>query len=41
MAKLEFRKARDGRRWGKPWRTAWFRLRLTVPEACAGLSRIA
>lgn len=24
------------RRWGRPWSTAWFRLRITIPEAFAG-----
>jgi len=35
-ARLPYRKARGGRRWGKPWGTGWFRLRFTVPKAFEG-----
>ena len=35
-AKLPYKKARGGRRWGRPWSTAWFRLRFTVPKAFRG-----
>ncbi|MFC1806252.1 alpha-mannosidase, partial [Planctomycetota bacterium] len=34
--KLKYRTVRDGRRWGKPWSTGWFRLRFRVPKAFKG-----
>ena len=35
-ARLKYRKVADGRRWGKPWGTGWFRLRIAVPKGFAG-----
>ncbi|MCX6993010.1 MAG: glycosyl hydrolase-related protein [Kiritimatiellaeota bacterium] len=34
--KLRYRPAKDGLRWGKPWSTAWFRLRIRIPAAFKG-----
>ncbi|MBU0715570.1 MAG: hypothetical protein KJ964_09480 [Verrucomicrobia bacterium] len=34
--KLRYRIAKDGLRWGKPWSTAWFRIRTRVPAAFKG-----
>ncbi|NQT50750.1 alpha-mannosidase [bacterium] len=34
--KLKYKAAKDGRRWGKPWSTAWFRIRGVVPKSFAG-----
>ena len=36
--RLTYRRVRPGRRWGKPWSTAWFRLRGRVPRAFRGQS---
>ncbi|MFP4057791.1 MAG: alpha-mannosidase [Candidatus Brocadiia bacterium] len=35
-ARLDFRKVAEGHRWGRPWGTGWFRLRIRVPRAFAG-----
>lgn len=34
--KLRYKPAKDGLRWGKPWSTAWFRLRIRIPAAFKG-----
>ncbi len=34
--KLTYAPVQDGFSWGKPWSTAWFRLRFTVPKAFRG-----
>jgi len=34
--RLRYRRAPDGLRWGKPWSTAWFRLRLRIPPEFRG-----
>jgi len=36
-----FRRARVGRRWGRPWQTAWFLFTFTVPEEWAGKPAVA
>jgi alpha-mannosidase len=34
--KLSYKPVKAGFRWGKPWSTAWFRLRFTVPASFKG-----
>jgi alpha-mannosidase len=34
--KLSFKPVKGGFRWGKPWSTAWFRLRFTLPAGFKG-----
>ena len=34
--RLSFRRVQDGKRWGKPWSTAWFRLRFRIPRVFRG-----
>ena len=34
--KLKYKAARAGSQWGKPWSTAWFRLRVTIPKSLNG-----
>ena len=35
-AALQYARVGDGFRWGKPWSTAWFRLRFRVPDCFRG-----
>jgi alpha-mannosidase len=34
--KLSYKPVKEGFRWGKPWSTAWFRLRFTIPASFKG-----
>ena len=34
--KLPYKRVKSGTSWGKPWSTAWFRLRLTIPSKFKG-----
>jgi alpha-mannosidase len=34
--RLSYKPVKEGFRWGKPWSTAWFRLRFTIPASFKG-----
>jgi alpha-mannosidase len=34
--RLRYRRVKPGRRWGRPWSTGWFRLRIRVPRGFRG-----